>query len=135
MNAKSIVLSKTFWLNLLFIIAAFFPQVNTWIADNVQTTASVWGALNILLRFATNGRITLQGAGETDGTATGMPPCWVMGIAAAGLVATALPSCTTAGWQAARSIPIRTCAVTDYGTVCYSSKGGVTVEVDATSGK
>jgi len=48
---------------------------------------------------------------------------------AAGLMGFSLPSCTSA------PVPTRLCLVTGQGTVCYSSKSGLSAEVDATSGK
>ncbi len=50
-----------------------------------------------------------------------------------------LPSCSpvdrAAAWAIVTEIPIRSCVTTDYGTVCYSSKSGLAVTVDAKSGK
>ena len=50
-----------------------------------------------------------------------------------------LPSCSTdsaaATWAALRSVPIKTCVITDYGSACYSSKGGIEIDVDSESGK
>ena len=46
-----------------------------------------------------------------------------------------LTSCASLPWVALQSIPLHAGISTDYGRACYSSKSGLTVEVDATSGK
>jgi hypothetical protein len=47
----------------------------------------------------------------------------------------ALPSCSPAEVEALRGIPIKGCIQTDDGTVCYSSKGGISYEIDRRSNK
>lgn len=71
-------------------------------------------------------------AGKTTG-GSGWSPM-VIGGAAVGLF-TALPSCSPDQRDALKTIPIRTTVVTDYGTVGYSSKSGISVYVDRRSGK
>ena len=85
-----------------------------------------------------NGLIsTGAGVTGTDDHSGGVP-AWALailtGVTAAGL-GLSLPSCSSAQWAAFKSIPIKSCIVTDYGTACYSSKSGLSVEVDQTSGK
>lgn len=74
------------------------------------------------------------GSGETgndrQGSALGI--LLVIGTAA---VLGGLPSCSPEALAAARAIPIKTCVTTDQGTICYSSKSGLSAEIDATSGK
>lgn len=141
MNAKSILQSKTFWLNVIALATAFFPVIKAWIAANPETAISALGALNILVRFVTSGRIVIFSAGETGaedsaGMGSGMSPCWIAGLMAGGfLIGAALPSCTAPQLATFRSIPLKTCVITDYGTACYSSKAGISVTVDAQSGK
>lgn len=135
MNTKSIFISKTFWLNFIALLCVFVPQMKMWLAANPETAVSVLTALNILLRFATSGRISLFGAGEdSSNTGTGIAPCWLVGVAAAGLCM-ALPSCSPETRAVLKMIPIRSAIVTDYGTVGYSSKSGVSIYVDRRSGK
>lgn len=79
------------------------------------------------------------GAGEVGvGNKSGGLPAWglaiLTGVTAAGL-GFSLPSCSAANWAAFKAIPLKTCVVTDYGQACYSSKSGISVEVDAQSGK
>ena len=136
MNPKSILQSKTFWLQVITFIAVFFPAVQGWLVKNPETAVGVMGAVNVLLRFATSGKISLSGAGETKDSMAGgrSGGTWLlaMGLGFGTAVAGMLPSCSPAQLAA---VPLRTCVMTDYGTVCYSSKSGVAVSVDATSGK
>lgn len=58
-------------------------------------------------------------------------PLWLL----AGIVSTAaalggLPSCA-----AIKDVPVRACLLTDQGTVCYSTKSGLSADVDARSAK
>ena len=71
---------------------------------------------------------------ENDGSPSGGMGLLVLGGAVAALCG-GLPSCSAEQLAAARSIPIKTCVVTDQGTICYSSKSGLSAEIDATSGK
>lgn len=50
--------------------------------------------------------------------------------AVAGLLGCGLSSCSALG-----KVPLKSCLTTDYGTACYSSKSGLSVAVDASSGK
>lgn len=71
---------------------------------------------------------------EKLGSQSGMTGLLLMGIATVAVLGS-LPSCSPAQLAAARAIPIRSCVETDYGTVCYSSKSGIAVSVDAHSRK
>ena len=66
---------------------------------------------------------------------SGWSPLVIGVMAAAGLICTALPSCSADQRAVLKDIPIRTSVVTDYGTVGYSSKSGISVYVDRRSGK
>lgn len=80
------------------------------------------------------GKLNLGGLIATTDKASS----WVLWICigtAAGLGGLLLPSCSPAQMAAAQSIPIKTTLHTNYGTVAYSSKSGLSVDVDATSGK
>lgn len=80
------------------------------------------------------GRIFRSETGEDAGGLGGLPLLVVIG-AAAGLLGTALPSCAPGDVAALRGIPIKGCIQTDDGTVCYSSKGGLSYEIDRRSNK
>ncbi len=92
MNTKSILKSKTFWLNALAFAVALFPPVKAWIAANPESMVGALTALNILVRFVTSGRISIfaDGGNVAGG---GSLPLWIVG-AAAGLICSALPSCS-----------------------------------------
>jgi hypothetical protein len=134
MNTKSIFQSKTFWVNLIVLVSAFFPPVKAWLAANPETAIGAVTAVNVLLRFITSGRISLFGAGERDdaGNGLGMVLIWI-GMTA-GLVM-GLPSCSPETREVLKMIPIRSAITTDYGTVGYSSKSGISIYVDRRSGK
>jgi len=46
-----------------------------------------------------------------------------------------MPSCSSAQLDAAKTIPINATVHTNYGAIGYSSKSGISLDVDATSGK
>lgn len=129
MNAKSILQSKTFWVQIIAMIAALFPVVQSWIAHNPESAVAALGAVNILVRFATSGRVIIFGAGETDTNSSGGIglPLWLIGTAA--VLLGGLPSCSPEQIEAARGVPVRIGVTTEYGTAAYSSKRGI--EVDA----
>ena len=136
MNTKSIVQSKTFWIQLIAFASAFFPPARAWMVANPETAVGALGALNIVVRFITSGKITIFAAGANDDSAgSGMAPCWLMGTAIAGLSCIALQSCSPTQVTAFSRIPIRAGITTDTGSYQYSSKSGITAEVDATSRK
>jgi len=72
---------------------------------------------------------------EKLGATSGGMPALLIGLGTAAAVMGSLPSCSPEQLALARAVPIRSCVETDYGTVCYSSKSGIAVTVDATSGK
>lgn len=82
------------------------------------------------------GKMFTGGAGESSGTSGG---ALLLAIGTAAGIMGCLPSCSMSGasaaWAALKSIPIHTTVVTDYGAASYSSKSGLSVEVDAYSGK
>jgi hypothetical protein len=80
------------------------------------------------------GKVFSGAAGESGSGSSGGVNLLLMCITAAGLMG-CLPSCSTTQIEAAKSIPVRTTLHTDYGTATYSSKSGLEVDVDATSGK
>ena len=98
MNTKSILASKTFWLQLIAVASACYPPVGLWVAANPVGAVAALGAVNILVRFVTKGQITIfpGDAGSVDGNGghSGLPLMLLLltGMAAA-LVG--LPSCAT----------------------------------------
>lgn len=57
--SKNILKSKTFWLQAITVGASFVPQVQVLIATSPETVAAVIGAVNVLMRFATSGKVSL----------------------------------------------------------------------------
>lgn len=66
-----------------------------------------------------------------------LPPVAMIGGLAmgAGFIGFSLPSCTAPDLAALRQVPTKFCLTSDRGAVCYSSKSGLSAEVDATSSK
>lgn len=97
MNSKSILASKTFWLQLIAVASAFYPPVGLWVAANPVGAVAALGAVNILVRFVTKGAITIfpGDAGSVDGSGGlgGSPLMLLLLCMAAVLVG--LPSCAT----------------------------------------
>lgn len=56
---KSILKSKTFWMQVLGVIAMLFPVVQEKVLAHPELIASVWGGLNIILRYITKDRVVL----------------------------------------------------------------------------
>jgi hypothetical protein len=122
-DAKSILMSKTFWVQVIALASLLVPAVREWVEANPVDFAAVWGACNILVRFFTSGRISLAGdqGGENSSGPT-MALLVFMGSAAA--VAGLLPSCA--------QMPLKATIFTDDGAVSYSSKGGLEVSYSPT---
>ena len=80
------------------------------------------------------GNLFRRGSGEPTNNASGGNALLVL-IACTVAALGGLPSCSAEQFAAARAIPIKTCVITDKGTICYSSKSGLSAEIDATSGK
>jgi hypothetical protein len=123
MNTKPILLSKTFWVQLVALASLAVPAVNAWLEKNPEQFVAVLAAINVLVRFATSGRISLSGAGiggNGNGGGPGGLPLWVIGTAA---VLMGLPSCS-----ALSGVPLRATIQLEEGALSYSSKGGINME-------
>ncbi len=51
--------SKTVWVNAIVALAAFFPEVQAWIADNPQIFIFAFAAINFALRFITKDKVAI----------------------------------------------------------------------------
>lgn len=60
MEAKKPWHSKTVWMNLFAAIAAFTPVGSEWIASHEQAFMIAFSALNIVLRFVTKDKISVE---------------------------------------------------------------------------
>lgn len=118
---KPILKSKTFWVQVAALAAVFFPPVQEWLAKNPVEFVAVLGAVNVLVRFLTSGKISILG--DTDG---GQANGWAWTLIAGGLCTAAagtLPSCSPGG-----SLPIKASVLLEEGRLSYSSKGGLEME-------
>ena len=67
MARKSIIKSKTFWLQMLALVCTLSPAVRHFITTNPVEFVAVLGALNVLMRFATRGEVGLtSSSGEEN---------------------------------------------------------------------
>lgn len=127
-SRKTILCSKTFWVQVLTLASALFPQVQDFMAANPVEFAAALAAINVLVRFLTSGSVNIFGNNTTP------PAGGLMGflgvITAAGFLAIVSPSCSPG-----ESIPVRACVVTGQGRVCYSTAAGISAEVDLDSSK
>lgn len=58
---KSIIKSKTFWLQIVTVVSAFVPQVAEFLATNPVSAIAAIGAANTIMRFATKDKVSLSG--------------------------------------------------------------------------
>lgn len=72
--SKSILLSKTLWVQILTVVMALVPAVQQWIKANPVEFLSVLAAVNTLVRFVTSGKVTIfpeDDGASGNGSATG----------------------------------------------------------------
>lgn len=110
MPAKSIFLSKTFWVQVLALVSLALPAVRSWLEENPVEFVAVLAALNVVVRFVTSGRISIFADGGGGGASV---------LLAAGLWCLACPGC---------GVPLSVGYETPEGVVRYSSKGGLSVD-------
>ena len=125
--SKSFLLSKTVWLQIILFALAFFPPALAWLKANPVEAVAVIGALNVLVRFVTSGKISILPPEEADGTGGsvgGRLPLWVVGLGMTAAIMGCLPSCS-----ALQEVPLRFTLITPGGDFGYSSKAGLSVDV------
>ena len=59
METKPIYTSKTFWVNIIA-LAALTIQTQTGFVISAEDQAYIWGALNIVIRFFTENKVTIK---------------------------------------------------------------------------
>lgn len=94
--AKSVLLSKTLWVQVLALAAALVPAVQEWLAANPVEFVAAWAALNVLVRFATSGRVALGGADPTSVPPAASIALWFGAPALLASAALGLSGCTGA---------------------------------------
>lgn len=132
---KTILLSKTFWVQVIALVILVFPPVKMWFDANPVGYLSALAAVNVLLRFITSGAVSILPTDDDD--TMGQSGRQLMGFlllaGMAGGFGCLLPSCSSPG--GADMPPIHATYRKDGVTVGYSSKAGLSVDVDQTSGK
>jgi hypothetical protein len=58
---KTLLTSKTFWVQVITFASAFVPPVQQWLASNPEQFLAVLASVNVIVRFATKGKLTLFG--------------------------------------------------------------------------
>lgn len=58
---KSPLRSKTVWMNIVAVISTLIPAVGEWLQDNPVSFVAALGAANVLVRFATKGKLSILG--------------------------------------------------------------------------
>ena len=64
-TSKNPLLSRTIWIQIIAFISAFQPVVQEWLASNPVAIVGVFNAINILVRFVTQGKISVLGTVKT----------------------------------------------------------------------
>jgi hypothetical protein len=96
-TSKPLIRSKTFWLQVLTLLAVFLPGVQDWLARNPVEPVAVLVAVNIIIRFATSGRVTIfreddgKDGEKSDGPAGGLG---LFAFGTAAVLMGGLPSCS-----------------------------------------
>lgn len=60
MENKAPYKSKTIWVNLLFAVAAFFPQAQEFLKNHPEAVMSGFAVLNMVLRLVSKDKIGLE---------------------------------------------------------------------------
>ena len=58
-NSKNIIASKTLWVQVVAVVSTFIPAVGEFLRANPEGFVAALAAVNVLVRFATSGRVTL----------------------------------------------------------------------------
>lgn len=138
---KTILLSKTFWVQIAALLGLLFPPVKAWFDANPVQYLAALAAVNVLVRFLTSGAVFILPASagtdtsvtECDDTGTsGRLPSWLLLAGLGGLVGFSPPACTP---LPPGTMPISGRVITDGAVLGYSSKGGMDLTIDTRSAK
>ena len=91
MDTKNFIKSKTIWVQIIAVVSALFPVVNEWLVNNPVSTMAAFGAINILVRFATSGKVTVLSDDTTPPSS--LTPLFVACLALTALGLGSLVSC------------------------------------------
>jgi hypothetical protein len=56
---KKLLLSKTFWAQVLALVAVMFPPSAQFIAENLGASGAAWAIINIVLRLVTKEKVQI----------------------------------------------------------------------------
>lgn len=59
MDSKPFYLSKTFWVQVLALVAIAVPVSRQFIQDNLGEAGSIWAVINIVLRLISKDKVSL----------------------------------------------------------------------------
>lgn len=91
MPTKSPLKSKTIWLQIVAVLSVLIPPVQEWMAANPVEFVSVLGALGVVVRFATSGKVSMFADGDGGSGGSSLP---LIVALTAGAAVLSLPSCS-----------------------------------------
>lgn len=130
-GGKSVLRSRTVWLQLLTLVASLVPAVQGWLVANPVEAAAVLAALNVLVRFTTRGRIYLfsREGGDAERVSGGaLREAASMSVVAGRFSDRSLPPCSNCGAKnlGSEAHAPRDGAAADLPTLPKTNMGGVT---------
>lgn len=132
MNDKHILKSKTVWVMAIMFLAGFIPAVKDYIggAGGNAWVLQVVTAIGVVLRLITRDGVVLFSDDDDEGKSSKFPGLLLVLLCMGSLLGGLMTSCTPQQMEVARSIPLKACYLDKDGNkACYSSKGGIEVEV------
>lgn len=129
-EGKSVLRSRTVWVQVMTLVASLIPAAQGWLVSNPVEVAAALAAVNVLVRFTTRGRIFLfsRETGDAERVVGGPLRVVVRESMVEGGVKRSLPPCSGCGADSLGSeAPApRDGAAADLPTLPEPSMGGVT---------
>lgn len=60
MDTKPFYLSKTFWVQVLALVAVVVPKTHDFIMANLGESASIWAVINVVLRLFSKDKLSIS---------------------------------------------------------------------------
>lgn len=60
MESKPFYLSKTFWVQVLALVAVVVPKTHDFIMANLGESAAIWAVVNVVLRILTKDKLSIS---------------------------------------------------------------------------
>ena len=117
---KSILLSKTFWVQVLTVLTALIPAVQDWLTKNPVEFLSALAAVNVLVRFVTSGKVTIFSDNEDANKPSGGMGLWVLLVMGTAAALGGLPSCNMAEYPLNGALSYRDAASGANGGLVFS---------------